>query len=257
MAAPEPVRVVVADDHDAQRALVEAFLALLPNVAVVATCADGLEVVQAALSSDADIAVLDVNMPRLDGLAAAELLLASRRDCHPILLTSAAQEPEVVARAAELDVPLVDKLAWDELPRLVLGIADTLDHHRPHTPIDALILAALLAHDGEAALAVRANREVAYYNRHAARATGMPYPPPASPLELSAVARLAVYADGGPRPLETLPVALALTERRPNVDEICFASGAGVRRLTCRALPLFDVVGGTLLGSAAYWREAA
>ncbi|WP_275127107.1 response regulator transcription factor [Streptomyces sp. UNOC14_S4] len=63
---------MLADDEAMIRAGVRAILAADPGIEVVAEAADGREAVEAARAHRPDVALLDIRMPRLDGLAACE-----------------------------------------------------------------------------------------------------------------------------------------------------------------------------------------
>jgi DNA-binding NarL/FixJ family response regulator len=65
-----PVRVVVADDHPVVRAGLVALLSSLPDVEVVATAVNGREAVREVVRTRPEVALLDLNMPELDGIAA-------------------------------------------------------------------------------------------------------------------------------------------------------------------------------------------
>jgi len=66
------LRVLIADDEEMARKRLRRLLAALPNVAVVAECASGDAALSALESMDIDVAVLDVQMPGLDGLVVSE-----------------------------------------------------------------------------------------------------------------------------------------------------------------------------------------
>ena len=81
---PKP-RVVMADDHVL---LLEALVGVLqPEFDVVATASDGLGLIDAVASRSPDVAVLDVGMPRLDGMAAATRLRESAPETRLVFLT--------------------------------------------------------------------------------------------------------------------------------------------------------------------------
>jgi len=65
-----PLRLLIADDSVEFRKSVRAMLAFEKNVEVVAVARDGQEAVEMARHFQPDVAVMDVNMPRLDGLSA-------------------------------------------------------------------------------------------------------------------------------------------------------------------------------------------
>jgi two-component system response regulator DesR len=66
----EPIRLLLADDQALVRGALAALLDLEPDFTVVAQVGRGDEVVDAARRSSADVALLDVEMPGLDGIAA-------------------------------------------------------------------------------------------------------------------------------------------------------------------------------------------
>ncbi|MFF7726555.1 response regulator [Streptomyces sp. NPDC008001] len=69
---PSAIRVLIADDETMIRAGVRAILSADPGIDVVAEAADGHEAVEAARAHRPDVALLDIRMPRMDGLAACE-----------------------------------------------------------------------------------------------------------------------------------------------------------------------------------------
>ena len=81
------IRVLLADDEDLIRAAVAALLGLEPDIEVVAHAADGKTAVTAALAHRPDVAVVDLEMPGLDGIAVAAELTRVRPDCAVVVLT--------------------------------------------------------------------------------------------------------------------------------------------------------------------------
>jgi two-component system LytT family response regulator len=68
------LRVLVVDDEAPARAILREYLERVPGVRVVAECANGFEAVKAAEERRADVAFLDVEMPKLNGFEVRELL---------------------------------------------------------------------------------------------------------------------------------------------------------------------------------------
>ena len=66
------IRVLIAEDMHLIRGALVALLSLEPDMKVVAELDRGDAVVETALSTRPDVAVLDIDMPGLDGLTAAE-----------------------------------------------------------------------------------------------------------------------------------------------------------------------------------------
>jgi two-component system response regulator DesR len=82
------IRLLVADDQELIRSAFASLLTLQPDFEVVATVGRGDEVVAAAKAHHPDIALLDVEMPGLDGLAAAGLLSQEVPQCRSLILTT-------------------------------------------------------------------------------------------------------------------------------------------------------------------------
>jgi DNA-binding NarL/FixJ family response regulator len=81
------VRILLADDHALVRKGVRMILEVQPDLAVVAEAGDGAEAVEAARSTDLDLAILDIAMPRMTGLQAAREIVR-RRPGLPLLMLS-------------------------------------------------------------------------------------------------------------------------------------------------------------------------
>ncbi|MGY1702964.1 response regulator transcription factor [Geodermatophilus sp. SYSU D00697] len=84
-----PIRVLVADDHTLVREALKELLTSAPGIEVVGECSDGDEVGPAVAATRPHVVLLDVQMPRMDGLQAAALLLESHPDVRVLMVTGA------------------------------------------------------------------------------------------------------------------------------------------------------------------------
>jgi DNA-binding NarL/FixJ family response regulator len=69
-----PVRVVIADDHRIVRAGLVALLANTAEIEIVGQASDGLEAIELVETLDPDVVVMDVTMPRMNGIEATRRL---------------------------------------------------------------------------------------------------------------------------------------------------------------------------------------
>ena len=82
------IRLLLADDQALVRGALAALLDLEPDLEVVAQVGRGDEVVAAARDARADVALLDVEMPGLDGIGAAAALRRTYPDCRSLIVTT-------------------------------------------------------------------------------------------------------------------------------------------------------------------------
>lgn len=82
------IRLVIADDQALVRGALAALLGLESDIDVVAEVGRGDEVLDAVLASHADVALLDVEMPGMDGIAAAALVRERAPDCKVLMVTT-------------------------------------------------------------------------------------------------------------------------------------------------------------------------
>ncbi|HLU98158.1 MAG TPA: response regulator transcription factor [Thermobifida alba] len=86
------IRIVLADDERMVRAGIRAILTAAPGFQVVGEAADGAEAVELVRAHRPDIALLDVRMPGVDGLAATAAITAEFPDTAVVILTTFSED---------------------------------------------------------------------------------------------------------------------------------------------------------------------
>lgn len=97
------IRVLIAEDMHMIRSALVALLSLEDDLEIVAELSRGDEVVETALRTGPDVAVLDIDMPGMDGLTAAHRLHEQLPECTVLVLTGLSQ-PGNLLRALEAGV---------------------------------------------------------------------------------------------------------------------------------------------------------
>ncbi|MBD8506109.1 response regulator transcription factor [Hoyosella sp. G463] len=92
------ITVLLADDENLIRSALASMLSLEADLEIIAEAADGTEALAKARALKPDVAVLDLQMPGLDGVELAELLAREVPDCRTIIVTSHAR-PGYLKRA--------------------------------------------------------------------------------------------------------------------------------------------------------------
>jgi len=93
----EPIRVLVADDHPIFRDGLAMLLASVDGIEVVGTAADGAEAVASAVRLRPDVVVMDVQMPKLNGVEATRRLAADAPSIGILVLTMSEDDGTVFA----------------------------------------------------------------------------------------------------------------------------------------------------------------
>ncbi|HWD10027.1 MAG TPA: response regulator transcription factor [Actinomycetota bacterium] len=119
-----PIRVLVADDQRVVREALGTLIALLEGVEVVGTAADGEEAVTAAATLHPDVVLMDLRMPRCDGVDATRRLRAQDPSVAVLMLTTYADDRSVMdALRAGARGYLTKDAGADELRRALQQVA--------------------------------------------------------------------------------------------------------------------------------------
>ena len=156
----ETIKIVIVDDHPLVRAGLRAVLEGHAGIEVVAEASDGADVVELARLTSPDVVLMDLSMPRTDGVEATRRLAEECPEVRVVVLTSFTERSRVQRALAAGAIGYVLKDSEpDDLLRAIRSA------RAGHVPIDPRVAAALLPRDeprpdgAEAALSSR-EREV-------------------------------------------------------------------------------------------------
>ncbi len=163
------IRVLLAEDQAMVRGALSALLSREQDIEVVAEVARGDEVVEAALTAQPDVALLDIEMPGGDGLAAAQALRKALPSCRSVILTTfgrsgylrRAMESGAVgfllkdAPAAELAIALRRVMAGERVVDPELALSALSEGNNPLTTREREVLSASLFGASLAEIAAR------------------------------------------------------------------------------------------------------
>jgi two-component system chemotaxis response regulator CheB len=107
----EPLRVMVVDDSVVIRGLIGRWIEAEPDMVVAASLRTGLDAVNQVERVNPDVALLDIEMPDLDGIAALPLLLAKKRNLVVIMAST------LTRRNAEISFKALSLGASDYIPK--------------------------------------------------------------------------------------------------------------------------------------------
>jgi DNA-binding NarL/FixJ family response regulator len=105
------VAVLVADDHGLIRNALAAFLGGIEDIEIVGLARDGAEAVELARARHPRVVVMDVSMPRMDGVEATRQILDTEPNTRVVMLTGHAdrERAEAAMRAGAVAYVLKDR----------------------------------------------------------------------------------------------------------------------------------------------------
>ena len=132
------IRVLIADDHAVVRRGLATLLATTTDLELVGMAADGAEAVRLAVDSRADVVVMDLSMPEVDGIAATSELASRAPSCRVLVLTSFSDQARVTdALRAGADGYILKHAEPEEI---LDGIREVVRGGSPLDPAAARIL---------------------------------------------------------------------------------------------------------------------
>jgi DNA-binding NarL/FixJ family response regulator len=118
------IRVLIADDQKIVREGLVSLIGLLPGIAVVGAATDGDDAVRQALELQPDVVLMDLNMPRCNGVEATERLRRLRPDVAVVVLTTYSDDAWVFsALQAGARGFLTKDAGADEILRAITDVA--------------------------------------------------------------------------------------------------------------------------------------
>lgn len=110
-AASETLRVMIVDDSSVVRGLLTRLLETQPDIEIVASVSDGQMAVNAVRRGPVDVVILDIEMPRMDGLTALPLIMEARPGIQIIVAST------LTEKNAEISLKALERGAADYLTK--------------------------------------------------------------------------------------------------------------------------------------------
>jgi DNA-binding NarL/FixJ family response regulator len=122
------LRILIADDHPFVRKGLRSLLGEVPNYEVVDEAQDGLDAVEKAGVEKPDLVLLDISMPRMNGLEACKIIKDRLPGCE-VLIVSQFDSDEVKNCAQNAGAR--GYVVKSQLRRDLLPAVDAVSHHQP------------------------------------------------------------------------------------------------------------------------------
>jgi len=92
----KPIRVLLVDDHPVVRAGIEGILNSQPDIAVVGEASDGIEAIYLNQTLRPDVILMDLQMPKMDGVTAIKAITEQANPPHILVLTTYDTDADIV-----------------------------------------------------------------------------------------------------------------------------------------------------------------
>ena len=147
------IRVALAEDHGLVRAGLARLLATAADLEVVGEAKDGSEAIELAAETRPDVVLMDLSMPKVDGIEATRAIVAANEEVQVVVLTSLADRDRILAA---LDGGAIGYLLKDAEPdELIGGIRAAARGESPLSPKAARALLTARAERERAELSER------------------------------------------------------------------------------------------------------
>ena len=171
------IRLLIAEDHGVVRAGLQKLVATFDGVELVGSAADGAEAVDLCRETRPDVVLMDLEMPRLDGIAATRRISEEDSDAHVVVLTSFSDRERILGA---LDAGAVGYVLKDAEPdELASAIRAAARGESPLDPKAARTVLAARRQPGPVELLTEREREVLQMvgkgmpNKHISRRLGI------------------------------------------------------------------------------------
>ena len=121
----QPIRILIVDDHEVVRRGLHSIISACDDLLVVGTAASGEEAVVLAKSIEADLVLLDLQLPGMHGLEVIPELIGNREWVPKIIVLTVHDDDEIVLRAVKAGASgyVLKHSSADELIRVIRHVA--------------------------------------------------------------------------------------------------------------------------------------
>ncbi|MBF2048884.1 MAG: response regulator transcription factor [Elainella sp. C42_A2020_010] len=133
MSSAAPIRVLIVEDDPMMQLGLEQSLSSAPDITVIGQADDGYTAVEAAQTLRPDVIVMDIGLPRQNGIDATQKIKANQPDVRVVVLTSHTTENEVIAALSSgADAYCVKGTSVDRLLTAIHAAYEGASYLDPH-----------------------------------------------------------------------------------------------------------------------------